>query len=161
MHHCFVPGRLTREPCQPLDQTMCTEILFVFKRLSCCSDANKKWPRQRCKSFRHGRYACGTLSEQLALPKNAHPGAARRDKMGSIAAFKKPCCTSGFQSVLAPASNHCLISCRSASVMPVALFMGINLVTTTCWYTACAWVLRCCAESRRTLFICTCSPWHR
>ena len=33
----------------------------------------------------------------------------------------------------APAWNHCAISARSASVMPVALFMGISRVTTTCW----------------------------
>jgi hypothetical protein len=35
--------------------------------------------------------------------------------------------------MLAPASNHCLITRRSASVMPVALFMGMIFVTTTCW----------------------------
>jgi len=33
----------------------------------------------------------------------------------------------------APAWNHCAISARSASVMPVALFIGISRVTTTCW----------------------------
>jgi hypothetical protein len=33
----------------------------------------------------------------------------------------------------APVSNHCLITLRSASVMPVALFMGMTLVTTACW----------------------------
>lgn len=36
-------------------------------------------------------------------------------------------------SVLAPARNHCPISARSASVMPVALFIGMTLVTTACW----------------------------
>ena len=35
--------------------------------------------------------------------------------------------------VCAPASNHLPISARSASVMPVALFIGMILVTTTCW----------------------------
>ena len=38
------------------------------------------------------------------------------------------------QSVLAPASNHCLTSRRSASLMPVALFIGISFKTTACWY---------------------------
>ena len=37
------------------------------------------------------------------------------------------------QSVLAPASNHCLITARSSSVMPVELLIGITLSTTTCW----------------------------
>ena len=35
--------------------------------------------------------------------------------------------------VFAPALNHSPISARSASVRPVALFMGICLSTTTCW----------------------------
>jgi hypothetical protein len=33
----------------------------------------------------------------------------------------------------APASNHRLTSARSASVIPVALFMGMSFCTTTCW----------------------------
>src|SRR3990167_6946866 len=45
-------------------------------------------------------------------------------------------------SVFAPASNHCFTIRRSASVMLVALFMGMILVTTTCWYTAWAWLGR-------------------
>ena len=35
--------------------------------------------------------------------------------------------------VLAPARNHLPISARSASVMPVALFIGMIFVTTACW----------------------------
>ena len=35
--------------------------------------------------------------------------------------------------VAAPASNHFPISARSASVMPVALFMGMSFCTTACW----------------------------
>ena len=37
--------------------------------------------------------------------------------------------------VFAPDSNQCLMSSRSASVMPVALFMGMILVTTTSRHT--------------------------
>ncbi len=37
------------------------------------------------------------------------------------------------QSTLAPDWNQRPIKARSSSVMPVALFMGICLVTTTCW----------------------------
>ena len=35
--------------------------------------------------------------------------------------------------VAAPASNHYTISERSASVIPVALFMGMSFCTTACW----------------------------
>jgi hypothetical protein len=45
----------------------------------------------------------------------------------------------------APASNQRLISARSSSVIWVALFSGMSLSTTTCWYTACA----CCAAAGR------------
>lgn len=37
------------------------------------------------------------------------------------------------QGTVAPPSNHALITARSASVMPVALFNGMVLVTTACW----------------------------
>ncbi len=37
------------------------------------------------------------------------------------------------QRVGAPLSNHCRTSARSASSMPVALFIGMILLTTTCW----------------------------
>ncbi len=42
-------------------------------------------------------------------------------------------CTKMGHCVAAPASNHCLISSRSPSVIPVELFIGMILVTTACW----------------------------
>ena len=58
-----------------------------------------------------------------------------------------------FQSTLAPAWNQRPINARSSSVIWVALFMGICLVTTTCWYTFCACCLISSGLSNRTFFI--------
>ena len=41
-----------------------------------------------------------------------------------------------------------------------SLFIGISLVTTTCWYTVCACCLSASGESSRTFFDCRASPWH-
>ena len=65
---------------------------------------------------------CKTLMPALrGLVTAAHPNGARR-------LTRRQDYGTG-----APASNQRLITARSASVMPVALFIGINRVTTTCW----------------------------